>query len=63
MNKPDAIVVNEYQKFINSKRTDVLAENLFKNSYWNVFKYDEVLEKFLIENSIDYSCKNLNEFL
>jgi hypothetical protein len=63
MNKPDAIVVNEYQKFINSKRTNVLAENLFKNSYWNVFKYDEVLEKFLIENSIDYSCKNLNEFL
>jgi hypothetical protein len=59
----EAIVVNEFNKFNSLRTKDIIAELLFRNGYWNVFKYDECLEKFLKDNSIDYTCKDLIDFM
>jgi len=57
------IIINNYNKF-NSVRTKELdIRNVFRYGYWNVFHYNEQLEKFLKDNEIDYTVKNLSEFL
>ncbi len=58
METKDAIVVNEYNKFNSLRTKNLVTENFFRHSYWNVFKYNEDLEKFLKDNSIDYTIKN-----
>lgn len=49
------IIVNEWLKFVNTaKPKEVVAENVYRNGYWNVLQYNRPLEEFLIAQKIDY---------
>ncbi len=58
-----AITIIEFNKFnsctgLNSSMESNNFENFYRSGYWNVFKYSEELERFLIENKIAYKIEN-----
>lgn len=57
-------MVKEYLKFQSLKRgQEIKVENAFRTGYWNVFKYNKDLERFLIANNVEHVCKDLSEYL
>ena len=49
------IIINDWLVFVNmDKPQGLVVEPAYRAGYWNVMRWNEELEKFLIENKIDH---------
>lgn len=59
-NNKKKIVIQHFNKFNNTEKTVEFRKkhlNKYKHNAWNVFCYDEELEKYLKGNEIEYVVK------
>lgn len=50
------IIIKEWLKFLNSNKSEnLIVEPAYRVGYWNVMKWNQQLEDFLVMNNIQYS--------